>query len=60
VEVPFDDPGTVRTVLPGGKKVSELPDFYLTHQFLQEHVVTEDGSILSQSFLRYDVNDLWR
>ena len=60
VEIPFDDPGTVRTLLSGGKKVSERKDFHLTHQFFQENVVTEDGSILSQSFLRYDANDLWR
>jgi hypothetical protein len=47
-------------MLSGGKKVSDLEDFHLAHQFLQEHVVTEAGSIISQSFLRYDRNDLWR
>jgi hypothetical protein len=60
VEIPFDDPATVRTILAGGKKVSERKDFHLAHQFFQENVVTDDGSILSQSFLRYDANDLWR
>jgi riboflavin biosynthesis pyrimidine reductase len=58
--ISFDDPGTVRTILSGGKKVSEHKDFHLTHQFIQNDVVTEDGSVMSQSFLRYDANDLWR
>ena len=60
IEISFDDPVTVQTILPGGKKVSELTDFRLVHRFTQEHVVTEDGSIISQSFLRYDASDLWR
>lgn len=54
VEIPFEDPSTVQTILSGGKKVSDLKDFILAHQFIQENVVTEDGSLLSQSFLRYD------
>ena len=60
LKIPFDDPGTVQTMLSGGKKVSDLNDFHLAHQFIQEHVVTEDGSLISQSFLRYDMNDLLR
>ena len=60
LKIPFEDPATVQTMLPGGKKVSDLEDFHLAHQFIQEHVVTEDGPIISQSFLRYDRNDLWR
>ncbi len=60
LKIPFDDPAVVQTMLSGGKKVSDLEDFHLAHQFLQEHVVTEAGSIISQSFLRYDRNDLWR
>jgi riboflavin biosynthesis pyrimidine reductase len=58
VEIPFEDPSTVRTILLGGKKVSELKDFHLAHQFIQEDVVTEDASRISQSFLRYDRKDL--
>lgn len=58
VELPFDDPGTVQTVLLGGKKISELKEFRLAHQFIQEDVVTEAGSHISQSFLRYDRKDL--
>ena len=58
LKIPFEDPATVQTMLPSGKKVSDLNDFHLAHQFIQEHVVTEDGSLLSQSFLRYDRNDL--
>jgi len=60
VEIPFDDPATVQTILLGGKKISELKEFHLAHQFIQEHVVTEAGSRISQSFLRYDTNDLRR
>src|SRR5574341_1548623 len=59
-EIPFDDPATVQTMLLGGKKISDLKEFHLTHHFIQEDVVTEDGSFISQSFLRYDANDLWR
>ena len=60
IEIPFDDPKTVQTILSGGRKVSELKDFHLAHQFVQENVVTEEGSRISQSFLRYDANNLWR
>jgi riboflavin biosynthesis pyrimidine reductase len=58
VEIPFEDPATVQTILLGGKKVSDLKDFNLAHQFIQENVVTEDASLISQSFLRYDRKDL--
>jgi riboflavin biosynthesis pyrimidine reductase len=58
VEIPFQDPATVQTILLGGKKVSDLKDFHLAHEFIQEHVVTEAASLNSQSFLRYDRNDL--
>ncbi|HLO31472.1 MAG TPA: hypothetical protein VK249_20140 [Anaerolineales bacterium] len=58
VEIPFEDPATVQTILLGGKKVGDLKDFNLAHQFIQENVVTEDASLISQSFLRYDRKDL--
>ena len=58
VEIPFEDPSTVQTILLGGKKVSDLKDFHLAHEFIQESVVTEDASLISQSFLRYDRKDL--
>jgi riboflavin biosynthesis pyrimidine reductase len=58
VKIPFEDPSTVQTILLGGKKVSDLKDFNLAHQFIQENVVTEDASLISQSFLRYDRKDL--
>jgi hypothetical protein len=58
VEIPFEDPSTVQTILLGGKKVSDLKEFHLAHQFIQEDVVTEDGSRISQYFLRYDRQDL--
>jgi hypothetical protein len=57
VEIPFDDPATVQTILSGGKKISELKEFQLAHQFMQENVVTEAGSRISQSFFRYDRQD---
>lgn len=60
LEVPFEDPSTVQTILLGGKKVSDLEDFKLAHQFIQDNVVTEDASLISQSFLRYDRKDLER
>ncbi len=60
VEIPFDDPTRVQTVLSGGKKISDLKEFHLAHQFIQENVVTENGSLSSQSFLRYDSNFLRR
>ena len=58
VKIPFEDPSTVQTILSAGKKVSDLKDFHLTHQFIQENVVTEDASRIAQSFLRYDRKDL--
>jgi riboflavin biosynthesis pyrimidine reductase len=58
VTIPFEDPSTVQTFLLGGKKVSDLKDFHLAHQFIQEDVITEDASRISQSFLRYDRKEL--
>jgi hypothetical protein len=58
VKIPFEDSSTVQTILLGGKKVSDLKDFHLAHQFIQERVATEDGSRISQLFLRYDRKDL--
>lgn len=54
VEIPFEDRSAVQTILLGGKRVSDLKDFHLAHQFIQENAVTEDESLISQSFLRYD------
>ena len=58
VKIPSDDPATVQTMLLEGKKIRDLQEFYLAHQFIQDHVVTEEGSIISQSFLRYDRKEL--
>ncbi len=58
VKIPFDDPATVQTILVGGKKINELKEFRLAHQFIQENVVTENASLISQSFLRYERKDL--
>jgi len=58
LEISFDDPATVQTILAGGKKIDELKEFRLAHQFIQENVITEDASFISQLFLRYDRKDL--
>ncbi len=58
VEILFEDPSTVQTILLGGKKVSDLKDFKLAHQFIQEKVMTDVGSRIAQSFLRFDRKDL--
>jgi hypothetical protein len=58
MKILFDDAATVQTIVLGGKKISELKEFGLAHQFVQKNVVTEDGSVISQSFLRYDRKDL--
>lgn len=58
LEIPFDDPATVQTILSGGKQVNELKEFSLSHQFVQGNVVTEDGSLISQLYLRYDRKDI--
>lgn len=56
--VPFDDPSSVLTLLPGGEKVQDLHEFNLTHQYMQDHAVAGDGTPISQSFLRYDSREL--
>jgi hypothetical protein len=55
-----DDSATVQTLLLRGKKISDLEEFRLAHQFVQENVITENGSLISQLFLRYDRKDLRR
>ena len=59
VVIPFDDPAAVQTLLSGGRKIDELEEFHLAHKFVQEHVVTEAGSHISQTFLRFDANALF-
>lgn len=54
LEIPFDDPASVKRILPEGKKVNQLKEFSLTHQYIQEKAVNEYGSQISQLFLRYD------
>ena len=58
MEIPFDDPDTVQTILLEGNKLSERKEFQLAHQFIQKKVITENGAHISQSFLRYDTNYL--
>ncbi len=52
--IPFEDPSDVITLLPNGKKVQDLKEFKLTHQYVQERAVAGDGSSISQFFLRFD------
>jgi glutathionyl-hydroquinone reductase len=40
------------------KRIDELEEFRLAHQFMQADVVTEAGARISQSFFRYDRKDL--
>ena len=54
LELPFYDPSTVQTILPGRKKVNELNEFHLAQKYFQTNVIAEDGSSISQFFLRYD------
>ena len=58
LEIPFDDPATVRRILSGGRRIDELPEFRLSHEFVQEDVVTDDGSRISQIFRRYARKDV--
>jgi len=48
----------VQTILSGGRKIDQLDEFRLAHQFMKEDVVTEAGSRISQSFFRYDRKEL--
>jgi len=40
------------------KRMDELNEFRLAHQFMQGDVVTEAGSRISQLFFRYDRKEL--
>lgn len=53
-EIPLKDPSTFKTVLPGRKKIKRLKEFKITYQYIQENVSAEDGSHITQFFLRYD------
>lgn len=52
--IPLERPADGRTLLPDGKKVGQLNEFRLAHQFVQEHVLADDGALMTQFFLRYD------
>ncbi len=58
LEVPLDHSAVAQTLLLEGKKISDLEEFHLAHQFVQENVITENASLISQSFLRYDRKDI--
>ena len=44
-QIPFEDPSTVKTLLPQGQRVQDLKEFRLARQYLQEDVVAADGSL---------------
>jgi hypothetical protein len=54
LEIPFEDPSTVQTILPEGKKIDGLKEFTVSRQYLQEDVLTRNGLHVSQVFSRYD------
>ena len=54
LEIPFEDPSTVQTILPGGEKISQLEEFLVSQRFLQENVLTRNDMHVSQVFSRYD------
>lgn len=54
LEIPFDDPTTVQTILPEGQKVHELNEFRISRQYSQENVPTKSGSQIAQVFFRYE------
>ena len=58
-EISFDDSSTVKTILPNGEKVNKLKEFLIAHRYIQENVFTEDGSRISQFFIRYDKKDIY-
>ena len=54
LKIPFEDPATVRTILPGGEKINRLQEFSVGRQYEQENVPTMNGMKVSQVFYRYD------
>ncbi len=55
-EIAFSDPSTVLTLLPAPRKVQDLNEFALAHQYFQSHAVAGDGQSISQFFFRYNRN----
>ncbi len=53
-EIAFSDPSAVLTLLPPPKKVQDLKEFRLVHQYFHAHAVAGDGEPISQFFFRYD------
>jgi riboflavin biosynthesis pyrimidine reductase len=58
-DIQFEAASTVKTILPEGETVNQLKEFSVGYQYLQENVVTEDGSRISQFFFRYDRKGLF-
>ena len=58
VQLPFNDPAAVQTILPGGRRIGDIQGLNLSHKYVQEQALTEEGSLISQAFLRYDVSEV--
>jgi hypothetical protein len=56
LEIPFDDPASVKTLFSDGEKSDTLKGFSVAHRYLQENVSAENGNRISQLFLRLDRN----
>jgi riboflavin biosynthesis pyrimidine reductase len=58
VEISAENKAALQKILPEGMRVEELSEFDLTHQYLQENMTTENGSVVSELFMRYDKKGL--
>ncbi len=50
----FNDPSSVKRILPNGEKVDGIPGFVLTERYVQDKVITEDQTITKQDFMLYE------
>jgi riboflavin biosynthesis pyrimidine reductase len=54
LEILYSDSSTVQNILSEGKKIKQLKGFRVNHKYLQDDVIAENGSHISQVFLRYE------
>ena len=54
IKIRFAHPNEVQRILSKGRKVDNLPDFTLTHKYIQSGITTDVGLNTSQQFLIYD------
>jgi hypothetical protein len=58
VNLPVSDPSRVRSLLPAGKKMSDLADFQVRHCYEQAGAINAKGTPIMQIFIRYDKKGL--